>query len=138
MQRAFRFGVGLNSTRSAPELAQTARRLEGFGFDVLHVPDHLGAPAPFPVLVAAAAATSTIRLGTYVLNACFYRPALLTRDVADTDLLSGGRLEVGLGAGYVRAEFEAAEMDFPTPRGASPIWNMSPDTWRHTSRAYRY
>ncbi|TXI59225.1 TIGR03621 family F420-dependent LLM class oxidoreductase [Mycolicibacter arupensis] len=114
MDKQFRFGVGLNSTRPAPELAQTARQLEDFGFDVLHVPDHLGAPAPFPVLVAAAAATSTIRLGTYVLNACFYKPALLTRDVADTDLLSGGRLEVGLGAGYVRAEFEAAELPFPT------------------------
>ncbi|BBZ21897.1 LLM class F420-dependent oxidoreductase [Mycolicibacter hiberniae] len=113
MHRQFRFGVGLNRVRSAADLADTARRLEGYGFDVLHVPDHLGAPAPFPVLVAAAAATSTIRLGTYVLNACFYKPALLARDIADTDLLSDGRLEVGLGAGYVRAEFEAAELPFP-------------------------
>lgn len=110
----FRFGVGVQAIRSAAALAETARRLEGSGFDVFHVPDHLGAPAPFPALVAAAAATSTIRLGTYVLNACFYKPALLTRDIADTDLLSGGRLEVGLGAGYVRAEFEAAELPFPT------------------------
>jgi len=110
----FRFGVGLHAIRSAEVLAETARRMEGFGFDVLLVPDHLGAPAPFPTLVAAAAATTTIRLGTYVLNACFYKPALLTRDIADTDLLSGGRLEVGLGAGYVREEFEAAELPFPS------------------------
>jgi len=114
VEKQFRFGVGLNPIRSATELAETARRLEGFGFDVLHVPDHLGAPAPFPVLVAAAAATSTIRVGTYVLNACFYKPALLTRDIAETDVLSDGRLEVGLGAGYVRAEFEAAELPFPS------------------------
>lgn len=114
MDKQFRFGVGLHAIRSAAALAETARRLEGFGFDVLNVPDHLGAPAPFPALVAAAAATSTIRLGTYVLNACFYKPALLTRDIADVDLLSGGRLEVGLGAGYVRAEFEAAELPFPS------------------------
>lgn len=113
MDKQFRFGVGLHPIRSATELAETARRLEGFGFDVLHVPDHLGAPAPFPLLVAAAAATSTIRVGTYVLNAGFYKPALLTRDIADTDVLSDGRLEVGLGAGYVRAEFEAAELPFP-------------------------
>lgn len=114
MSKGFRFGVGLHAIRSATALADTARRMEGFGFDVLHVPDHLGAPAPFPTLAAAAAATTTIRLGTYVLNAGFYKPALLARDVADTDLLSGGRLEVGLGAGYVREEFEAAELPFPT------------------------
>ncbi|MGB3896790.1 TIGR03621 family F420-dependent LLM class oxidoreductase [Mycolicibacter sinensis] len=114
MDKQFRFGVGLHTVRSAAVLAETARRLEGSGYDVLHVPDHLGAPAPFPALVAAAAATTTIRLGTYVLNACFYKPALLTRDIADTDLLSGGRLEIGLGAGYVRAEFEAAEVPFPS------------------------
>ena len=114
MDKPFRFGVGLRAIRSAAALAETARRLEGFGFDVLHVPDHLGAPAPFPTLVAAAAATTRIRLGTYVLNACFYKPALLTRDIADVDLLSAGRLEIGLGAGYVRAEFEAAELPFPT------------------------
>lgn len=114
MDKQFRFGVGLLKIRSATALAETARRLEGLGYDVLHVPDHLGAPAPFPTLTAAAAATTTIRLGTYVLNACFYKPALLTRDIADVDLLSGGRLEVGLGAGYVRAEFEAAELPFPS------------------------
>lgn len=114
MDKQFRFGVGLHTVRSPAVLAETARRLEGFGFDVLHVPDHLGAPAPFPTLMAAAAATTTIRLGTYVLNACFYKPALLTRDIADVDLLSGGRLEVGLGAGYVRTEFEAAELPFPS------------------------
>lgn len=113
MDKQFRFAVGVRAIRSATVLAETARRMEGAGFDVLQVPDHLGAPAPFPALVAAAAATSTIRLGTYVLNACFYKPALLARDIADTDLLSGGRLEVGLGAGYVRAEFEAAELPFP-------------------------
>lgn len=114
MDKQFRFGVGLRAVRSPAVLAETARRLEGSGFDVLNVPDHLGAPAPFPALVAAAAATTTIRLGTYVLNACFYKPALLTRDIADVDLLSGGRLEVGLGAGYARKEFEAAELPFPS------------------------
>lgn len=114
MDKQFRFGVGIHTVRSATVLQEAARRLEGFGFDVLNVPDHLGAPAPFPALVAAAAATTTIRLGTYVLNACFYKPALLARDIADVDVLSEGRLEVGLGAGYVREEFEAAELPFPS------------------------
>lgn len=112
----FRFGVGLHSAVSLAQVQDAARRAEDFGFDVLHVPDHLGAPAPFPVLTAAAAATSTLRLGTFVLNAGFYRPALLARDVAALRDLSGDRFELGLGAGYVRREFEAAELRFPAAR----------------------
>ncbi|HYB36805.1 MAG TPA: LLM class F420-dependent oxidoreductase [Mycobacterium sp.] len=114
MAKEFRFGVGIRSVKSTAALQQKARRLEGFGFDVLYVPDHLGAPAPFPTLTAIALATTTIRVGTYVLNACFYKPALLARDVAELDVLSGGRLEVGLGAGYAREEFEAAELPYPS------------------------
>jgi probable F420-dependent oxidoreductase len=112
----FRFGVGLHAADSQADVQQAARRAEDLGYDVLHVPDHLGAPAPFPVLTAAAAATQTLRLGTFVLNAGFYKPALLARDVAALRDLSEGRLELGLGAGYVRAEFEAAELPFPTAR----------------------
>ena len=84
------------------------------GYHVLHVPDHLGAPAPFPTLMAAAAATETLHVGTFVLNAGFYKAALLARDVAAVRDLSAGRLELGLGAGYVREEFEAAEIPYPT------------------------
>lgn len=114
MDKGFRFSVGIHSVKSRAALQDKVRRLEGFGFDVLHLPDHLGAPAPFPVLTAIAAATSTVRLGTYVLNVCFYKPALLARDVAAVDQLSDGRLELGLGAGYVREEFEAAELPYPS------------------------
>ncbi|MGE2714015.1 LLM class F420-dependent oxidoreductase [Mycolicibacterium litorale] len=116
MKADFRFGVGLHSADSLAKVQEAARRAEGQGFDVLHVPDHLGAPAPFPVLTAAAAATTTLRMGTFVLNAGFYRPALLARDVAALHELSAGRFELGLGAGYVRKEFEAAELPFPTAR----------------------
>jgi probable F420-dependent oxidoreductase len=112
--KEFRFGVGIRSVKSAAALQEKARRLEGFGFDVVYVPDHLGAPAPFPTLTAIALATKKVRVGTYVLNACFYKPALLARDVAAVDLLSDGRLELGLGAGYAREEFEAAELPYPS------------------------
>jgi probable F420-dependent oxidoreductase len=112
----FRFGVGVRTVKSRTALEEKARRLEGFGFDVVYLPDHLGAPAPIPVLTAIALATTTVRVGTYVLNACFYQPALLARDVAELDLLSDGRLELGLGAGYAREEFEAAELPYPSPR----------------------
>lgn len=116
MAKEFRFGLGLHDARSRSRVENAARSAEEFGFDVLHVPDHLGAPAPFPALTMAAAATSTLRLGTFVLNAGFYKPALLARDVAALRDLSGGRFELGLGAGYVRKEFEAAELPFPTAR----------------------
>ncbi|MFE3252000.1 TIGR03621 family F420-dependent LLM class oxidoreductase [Streptomyces sp. NPDC059209] len=113
--RPFRFGVSMPviGTRSAWQAK--ARQAEDLGYDVLQVPDHLGTPAPFPALVSAADATTTLRLGTLVLNAGFYRPALLARDVADTDQLTDGRLEVGLGAGYAQAEFRTAELPYPAP-----------------------
>ena len=66
--------------------------------------------------MAAAAATETLRMGTFVLNACFYKPALLARDVQALRDLSGGRFELGLGAGYARDEFEAAELPYPGAR----------------------
>ena len=114
MEESFRFSIGIHSAKSGAALREKARQLEDFGFDALHLPDHLGAPAPFPVLTAIASATSTVRLGTYVLNACFYKPALLARDAAAVNDLSDGRLELGLGAGYVREEFEAAELPYPS------------------------
>ncbi|AQA02215.1 F420-dependent oxidoreductase [Mycobacterium sp. MS1601] len=114
MSGNFRFGVGVNRVHSGAALVENARRFEDLGYDVFIVPDHLGAIAPFPALAAAAAVTSTIRLGTNVLNAGFYKPALLARDAADVDVISEGRLDLGLGAGYVREEFEAAELPYPT------------------------
>lgn len=113
MARDFRFGIGIRSVRSAGRFAEKVRRFADQGYDILHVPDHLGAPAPFPVMTAAAAAAN-IRVGTFVLNAAFYKPALLARDAAAVDVLSGGRLELGLGTGYVREEFEVAEMPYPS------------------------
>ncbi len=110
--RPFRFGVNL--TDPTVDWTDTCRRVEELGYDVLLVPDHLGFPAPFPALVAAAAVTERVRLGTFVLNAAFYNADVLARDVAATDALTGGRLELGLGAGYVEAEFAKAGIPFGT------------------------
>lgn len=111
--RDFRFGIGIRSARSASRFRDKVRRFADLGYDVLHVPDHIGAPAPFPVMTAAADAAD-IRVGTFVLNAAFYSPALLARDADALAVLSEGRLELGLGTGYVREEFEAAEIPFPS------------------------
>ncbi len=115
MARRFRFGISFLQAASGPEWADKCRHAESLGYDVLLVPDHLGWPAPFPSLVAAAQATARPRVGTFVLNAGFWNPALLAREVATTDRLTGGRLEVGLGTGYVRSESDAAGLTFGTP-----------------------
>ncbi|MBO0853641.1 MAG: TIGR03621 family F420-dependent LLM class oxidoreductase [Nocardia sp.] len=116
MTRGFRFGVNLFSHPSAAEWADTCRRAESYGFDVLNVPDHLGAPAPFSALVAAADATERPRVGTYVLNVAFWNPVLLAREVESAAVLTDSRLDLGLGTGYVRDEFDRAGIDYPTPR----------------------
>ncbi|MFF8864309.1 LLM class F420-dependent oxidoreductase [Streptomyces sp. NPDC015139] len=116
MPRPFRFGVNLLTSAPAAEWRAKCRRAEELGYDVILVPDHLGMVAPFPALVAAAGATERPRLGTFVLNAGFWNPALLAREVATTDALTGGRLELGLGTGYVRAEHETAGLPFGSPR----------------------
>ncbi|MEU0385098.1 LLM class F420-dependent oxidoreductase [Streptomyces chartreusis] len=115
MSRPFRFGVNLLEPASAEEWRAKCRRAEELGYDVILVPDHLGMPAPFPALVAAAEATERPRLGTFTLNAGFWNPTLLAREVATTDALTGGRLELGLGTGYVRAEHESAGLPFGSP-----------------------
>jgi probable F420-dependent oxidoreductase len=84
------------------------RRIEELGLDFVAHADHLGSPAPFASLAAAAAVTERLRLRTYVLNAGFWVPALLARDAATLDRLSDGRLELGIGAGTVRSEFTSA------------------------------
>jgi probable F420-dependent oxidoreductase len=116
MPRPFRFGVNLLNPTSAEEWRAKCRRAERLGYDVILVPDHLGMPAPFPALVAAAEATERPRVGTFVLNAGFWNPALLAREVATTDALTDGRLELGLGTGYVPAEHQKAGLPWGSPR----------------------
>ena len=110
--RSFRFGVSLLSVGTRATWRDRAREVESLGYDVLQLADHIGLPAPFPTLVAAADATPTLRVGTYVLNAGILNPTYLARDVADMHRLTDGRFELGLGTGYVPAEFEAAGIPF--------------------------
>jgi len=113
--RPLRFGLQLGRG-DVPSLVEEARRAEAVGFDIVLVGDHLDdGPSPLGVLAGVAAATSTIRLGTLVLNADWYEPALLAREVATLDHLSGGRLELGLGAGHTAHELPAAGRTFDPP-----------------------
>ncbi|MEU0535078.1 TIGR03621 family F420-dependent LLM class oxidoreductase [Amycolatopsis tolypomycina] len=115
-RKPFRFGVDLITPVPRRAWVEKCRKAEDLGYDVVGVGDHLGMPAPFPALVLAAENTERVRLKTFVLNAGFYNPVLLARDVTGTDQCTGGRFELGLGAGYVKAEFDAAGIPFPTAR----------------------
>src|SRR3569833_176405 len=83
---------------------------EELGYDAITVPDHLGTGrfAPFPVLAMAAAVTERPRLGTLVSNVPFYNLALFAREASSTAALLDGRLDLGLGAGHMKAEFDDA------------------------------
>ena len=109
---ALTFGV----TAAALADDDAARRFEAAGYDTFWAPDHVGMPDPFAALVAAASATSRMRVGTYVLNVEFWNPLLLARTAATTNLLSGGRLVLGLGAGHNEAEFVQGGLRYPPPR----------------------
>ncbi|MGX6602036.1 LLM class flavin-dependent oxidoreductase [Micromonosporaceae bacterium Da 78-11] len=102
----------------AVEWLDLARRAEHAGLDCLYVPDHPGTCAsPFVALAAAAAVTSRLRLGSYVVNAGVREPMLLASDVATLDLVSGGRAVLGLGAGHDPAEWAAVGRVRPDVRG---------------------
>ncbi|MFF7277398.1 TIGR03621 family F420-dependent LLM class oxidoreductase [Streptomyces griseorubiginosus] len=113
--RPFRFAVNLTAAATDEDWRSKCRRAEELGYDVILVPDHLGKVAPFPALVAAAEVTERPRLGSFVLNAGFWNPALLAREVATVDALTGGRLELGLGTGYVQSEHDRAGLPFGSP-----------------------
>jgi probable F420-dependent oxidoreductase len=98
----------VRAVSSQEDLQQLVRRVDDLGYDVLATPDHLGALAPFTALMAAA--MTSPRLRTYVLNVGFWKPALLAREVATLDLLSVGRAEIGLGAGHMKSEHEDAQL----------------------------
>ena len=94
-------------------VVESARRAEALGYDVLVIPDHLPqALAALPALMAVASATSRIRIGTHVLNNDLRHPAVLAQDLATIDVLSGGRLEIGIGAGWNRVEYEQAGISY--------------------------
>jgi probable F420-dependent oxidoreductase len=103
----FRFGVVMHGIGGNKEWTDKCRAAERLGYDVILVPDHLGNPSPFPAMAAAAQATERPRVGPFVINTSFHNPTLLARDVATTDQLTGGRLELGLGAGHRKEEFAA-------------------------------
>lgn len=116
--RPFRFGVQASGAVSRDEWVALAYSAERLGYATLNLPDHFGAQlAPAPALAAAAEATLTLRIGCFVFANDYHHPVVLAKEAATLDLLSGGRLELGLGAGWLRREYEQAGIPF-APAGA--------------------
>jgi probable F420-dependent oxidoreductase len=116
--RPFRFGVIHEEVQSAGTWAGHVRRVEDLGFSTFLIRDHLvpdffgDQPAPLVALASAAALTTRLRVGTMVLAVDYRHPVMLAKEAATLDVVSGGRLELGLGAGWLRREYEAAGLVF--------------------------
>jgi probable F420-dependent oxidoreductase len=113
---AFRFGYQVTATDGGDATRAEVQRAEAAGFDVVHASDHVGSGwAPLSLLLAMAETTTRIRVGTLVLNNDFHHPVHLAREVAAIDHLSGGRVELGLGAGHAFTEYRSIGMQFDPP-----------------------
>src|SRR3954464_15252506 len=119
--RPFRFLADVREVVTGPELATRSRRAEQLGYHALVVPDHLlGQLSPVVAMATVAAATSTLRVSAFVLNNDLRHPAVLAQDLASIDVLSGGRLDVAIGAGWNRPEYDAIGLRFDPPPGRQP------------------
>src|SRR5215471_18891183 len=116
-RRAFRFGVVCARGHSRHDWWEKARQAEQLGYATFLVPDHLQDQlAPVPALLAAADATTTLRIGSHVFANDFRHPVLLAKEAATLDLLSDGRFEFGLGAGWLRADYEQSGIAYDPPK----------------------
>lgn len=129
MAKPFRFAVQSFSANSGAEWTERARRAEGLGYSALHLADHLIGPGPalektahpvqtlaaIPAMAHAAAVTNELRIGCRVFCIDYHDPLVLIKSAMTIDLLSGGRLEMGLGAGWLQEEYAAAGIAFDPP-----------------------
>ena len=122
MVRPFRFGVIAESIRDRDGLIDLARRAEASGFDTVLIRDHIAPDyfgvqlGPIAALATVMAVTERLRIGTLVFANDYRHPAILAKEAATLDVLSGGRMELGIGAGWLRSEY--AEMGLPfNPNG---------------------
>lgn len=125
-RRPFRFGVVAAQAGSGEEWAETARRVEALGYTTLLMPDTIAhSLAPLVALTAAAGATRSLRVGTYVIANDYRSPVLLAKEVATLDLLSGGRFELGLGAGRPSAAADNRMLGFPFDAGGVRVARLT-------------
>ena len=112
--RRFRFGLKFRTAKDGASLAAMARRAEDIGYSTILVSDHPTHPqlAPLAAATALACATTRLRVGSSVLANDFRHPVVLAKEVATLDLISGGRVELGIGTGWKQAEYESMGLTF--------------------------
>jgi probable F420-dependent oxidoreductase len=116
MTHPFRFSVQLSKADSRRDWTDQARQAEDLGYSAVTLPDHFGEQlAPIAAMMAAADATSTLRIGTLVFDNDYRHPLTLAKEAATIDLLSDGRLELGLGAGWMRTDYEQSGIAYDPP-----------------------
>src|SRR6202163_700537 len=114
--RPFRFGVQEHRAASAKEWKDNARRAESLGYSALYLPDHFGDQlGPIAALMAAADATTKLRVGALVFDNDYRHPAVLAKEAVTLDLLSEGRFDLGLGAGWMASDYEQTGMAYDRP-----------------------
>jgi probable F420-dependent oxidoreductase len=112
--RKFRFGVQTSGARSAREWREKARKVEALGYSTLYMPDHFvdTVHAPMVGIAMAAEATERLRVGTLVLGNDYKHPAVVAKEFASLDVLSDGRVEPGIGAGWQRSDYDALGLPY--------------------------
>jgi probable F420-dependent oxidoreductase len=114
--RPFRFGVQLSAAPDGKAWRDKARQAEDLGYSTLFIPDHFGDQwAPLVALTAAAEATTTLRVGSLVFDNDYRHPVELAKEIATLDLLTEGRVEFGLGAGWMKSDYDEAGIPYDRP-----------------------
>jgi probable F420-dependent oxidoreductase len=118
MTHPIRFATQTGGAASAEEWLARAKRIEALGYDTLAMPDHMvgGAWAAMPALAALAPVTSRLRFGTLVMDNDFRNPVVFAREVAVLDVISGGRFELGVGAGWLDRDYQGTGIPFDRGR----------------------
>ena len=115
--RPFRFAVQLHAASSGKEWRDTARRVEGLGYSTLYVPDHFGDQwAPEIAMTVAAEATESLNVGGLVFDNDYRHPVVFAKQMATLDLAIDGRLEVGIGAGWMKSDYDESGIPYDEPR----------------------
>ena len=116
MTKPYRFALQIADAVSDDDWREKARRAEGLGYSTLYMPDHFVDThlAPMPAIAMAAAVTERLRVGTLVLGNDYKHPAIVAKEAATIDLLSDGRLELGIGAGWMEADYTALGIPYET------------------------
>jgi len=116
-RRRFRFGIDLQTPLEGSSWPDSAREAEALGYSTMFVPDHFDEGiGPIAAMATAAAVTTTLNVGTLVLDCDFRHPAVLARELATIDQLSAGRLEVGLGAGWKSLDYARSGIPMDPPK----------------------